>query len=543
LSRWITRDDAYANQLQIDHSRCIRSIVSKMNVISILCDTLRRDHCGPYHRGRSLADVTGDGQPDWVVPTPNMDRLAARGTVFENAWCGSTPCVPARRDIYTGRFDFLFRGWGPLEDDDLDLPRQLSGHPNRSLANLDAHISQLITDHFHLWEQGSGNYHMGYSGFEFIRGMESDAYLTDPIDVPLPSETYRHHKAERHYRNVTLIRQDDSGRLDESKWFASQTFTAAANWLDRNHTYEDFYLHIDSFPPHEPWDPPERFVKLFDPRGYDVPEYFPTAPYAPIAHSGFSEDQVRHTQALYAASVAHVDECVGRLLDAMDRHDLWRNTLVIFTTDHGTYNGDRGRLGKMQTHQFDPVAHIPLIIAHPNIGHGERRDQLVQLVDLYPTVLAATSTTIPADRHGVNLLPVIEDATAPTRDFAICGAFGHSVTITDGQWVLHQQPRPGNAPLYWYSYHLPRFLTYDVGPFECLESGIGRRPVDHSPFPGETWLSNRLSDSNELTNLAMEEPEQLSRMQRALSGELGRLGAPAEQNIRLRLVNARAVIA
>ncbi|MFC6725548.1 hypothetical protein ACFQE1_14460, partial [Halobium palmae] len=65
-----------------------------MNVITILCDTLRRDHCGPYHRGRPLSEVQSSQQPDWIVPTPNMDRLAKRGTTFENAWCGSTPCAP-----------------------------------------------------------------------------------------------------------------------------------------------------------------------------------------------------------------------------------------------------------------------------------------------------------------------------------------------------------------------------------------------------------------------------------------------------------------
>lgn len=506
-----------------------------MNVITILCDTLRRDHCGPYHGGRSLAEVTGDGQPDWVVPTPNLDRLAARGTVFDRAWCGSSPCMPARRDLYTGRHEFLFRGWAPLEDDDPDLPRQVSGPPNLSLSRPGVRVSQLVTDHFHLWEQGSGNYHMGYSGFAFVRGMESDAYRTDPVDFPLPSERYRLQKTERHYRNVALTRRGPDGAPDESTWFAAQTFRAAADWLDRNHTRDDFYLHVDSFPPHEPWDPPERFVKLFDPRGYDVPEYFPTAPYAPIADSGLAPDQVRHTQALYAASVVHVDESLGLVLDALDRHDLWRETLVIFTTDHGTYNGGRGRTGKLQTHQFDPVAHIPLIVAHPTAGHGERRDQLAQLVDLYATTLAAVGAEVPPDRHGLDLLRAIEDPATPTRDYAVAGVFGQSVTITDGRWVLHQQPADGNAPLSWYSHHLPRFLHYEVGPYECLPDGSGRRAVRHEPFPGETWLSDRAADPNELTNLADREPDQLRRLRGALAATLDRLGAPSEQHDRLGL--------
>ena len=64
-----------------------------MNVIHILCDTLRRGHCGPYHQGRTLNQVDSPEQPDWVVPTPNLDRLAARGTVLERAYAGSTPCI------------------------------------------------------------------------------------------------------------------------------------------------------------------------------------------------------------------------------------------------------------------------------------------------------------------------------------------------------------------------------------------------------------------------------------------------------------------
>jgi arylsulfatase A-like enzyme len=481
--------------------------------------------------------VTGDGQPDWVVPTPNIDRLARRGTVFDNAFCGSFPCMPARRDLYTGRFEFPWRSWAPLEDDDLDLPRQISGPPNHSLSRPGVRVSQLFTDHFHLWEQGSGNYHMGYSGFEFIRGMEADAYRTDPVPLKLPTERYREAKVERHYRNMDLSRRDDHGEFDEARWSSYQTFGGAATWIDRNHTWENFYLHIDSFPPHEPWDPPERFVKMFDPRGYDVEEWFPSGPNGPIPETGLTPEQVRHTQAIYAANVVHVDECLGLLFDALDRHNLWENTLVILTTDHGTFNGARNRLGKNQEMLFDPIMHIPLIIAHPTAGHGERRDQLVQLVDLYPTTLAAVGADIPADRHGRNLLPLLEDASAPGRDYAIAGRFGDSVTITDGRWVLHQQPVAGNTPLDWYSHHLPRFLHYDVGPYECLPNDTGRRAVTYTPPPGDTWLSDRASDPNEMVNLAQDAPDELRRLQQALVREFARIGAPKEQLARLGLTD------
>lgn len=471
-------------------------------------------------------------QPGWVVPTPNLDRLAARGTVFDNCWCGSSPCMPARRDLHTGRMEFLWRGWGPLEDDDADLARQISGPPNQSLDGMKRGVSYLVTDHFHLWEQGSGNYHMGFSGFEFVRGMEADAWRTDPIPVKLPSEMYRHTKFERHYRNVELTRRAADGTPDESQWFARQTFDAASTWLERNRARKDFFLHIDSFTPHEPWDPPERLVKLFDARGYDVPEHFPSLPYKPAAESGLSADQIRHTQALYAASVVHMDECLGRLMDTMDRLDLWKDTVFVFTTDHGTYNGSRGLLGKLQTHQFDQVAHIPLIIAHPTDAHGQRRAQLTQLVDLYATTLAATGSPVLPDRHGVNLLPVLKDADAPTRDYALAGIFGKSMTITDGRWVLHQQPVPGNQPLRWHSHRLPLFFLYDVGDY----TADGFRPVSGpAPYEGETWLSDREGDPCERVNLAAEYPGQLHRMQAALRAELARLDAPPEQAVRLGL--------
>lgn len=508
-----------------------------MNVITILCDTLRRDHCGPYHHGAPVSSMGDPMQPDWVVPTPNIDRLAAQGTVFDNAWCGSHPCVPARRDLYTGRYDFPFRGWAPLEDDDLDLPTAISGPPNTSLQRPDVRISQLVTDHFHLWERGAGNYHMGYSGFEFIRGMEADAWKTEPVSIDARWNRYANSKLERHFHNLAVLRAGQDEPAEET-YFPHRTFSTAADWIDRNHTHEDFYLHIDSFPPHEPWDPPERLVKRFDPRGYDVAEVIASAPYAHMLdHPELTPDAVRHVQAVYAASVAQVDECLGMLWEALDRHDLWENTLVVLTTDHGTFNGSRQRTGKLQTHLFDPISHIPFIMAHPTQGRGERRSQLVQLVDLYPTTLSALGRPVPPDRHGVDLLPVIASDQQPTREFALNGMFGESMSITDGAWSLHIPPVEENRPLFWYSYHNAMFIPYDLGAVELTGDGVPRRPVTRTAMtrPDEVWLSDLTSDPHEMTNCAGSHPDQVSRLAGALAAELIRLGAPAEQLDRLGL--------
>jgi len=491
-----------------------------MNAIVILCDTLRRDHVGAYHLGRPLNQCWSREAPDWVVPTPQLDRLAARSTVFDNCYAGSTPCMPARRDLYTGRYEFLERGWGPLEDDDADLPRQVSGPPNQSLTKSLAQghrVSYLVSDHFHLWEQGAGNYHMGYSGFDFVRGCEADAWRTDPVEFPCPPGD-RLTKNERHWRNVHL------GRRGEEDYFCAQTFRSAATWLEENHRHENFYLHLDIFDPHEPWDPPEDLLKRFDPRGYAVDGVGAAATYAPWRDT-MDASQLLAYRARYAAKVVFLDRWLGVLLDAMDRLDLWKNTMVVLTTDHGTFNGDHGRMGKLQTHEFDAKSHIPFILHHPHAGHGERRDQLVQLVDLYPTVLSAVNRPLPERTiHGVNLLPAVENPGAQTRSHALCGMFGQSVSITDGRTTLHQSPRGANGPLSWYGHPLARFIPYPLGDFEG-----GRRPVENYLAHQEaTWLSDKIEDPNELENLADAQPERVAAMQAQLKGLLPNLGLPGE---------------
>ena len=197
-------------------------------------------------------------------------------------------------------------------------------------------------------------------------------------------------------------------------------------------------------------------------------------------------------RARYAAKVVFLDRWLGAIFGAMDELGLWRDTLLIFTTDHRTWNGDHSRMGKLGMHQYDGCAHIPFIACHPELGHGERCDQLVQLTDIYPTVLSAAGRLLPEmpstrPLHGVDLLPAIADPTASTRECALMGMFGKSVSATDGDWTLHQSPVADDQPLYWYGYHQARFINYDLGPYE----GGRWAAADGMTWPAPTSLHDK----------------------------------------------------
>ena len=124
-----------------------------MKVILILYDTLNRHYLPPYGC-------------DWVH-APNFKRLAKKTVIFDNCFAGSLPCIPARRELHTGRYNFLHRSWGPLEPFDDSMPNILKKNKV---------YSHLISDHYHYWEDGGATYHTQYSSWEIIRGHEGDPW-------------------------------------------------------------------------------------------------------------------------------------------------------------------------------------------------------------------------------------------------------------------------------------------------------------------------------------------------------------------------------
>ena len=144
-----------------------------MRTIFVLFDSLNRSAIGAYH-GTS-------------VRTPNFDRFAKRAMTFDRHYVGSLPCMPARRDMHTGRLNFTHRSWGPLEPFDNSFAQSLKSH---------GIYTHLVSDHLHYFEDGGSGFHTRFSSWDFIRGQEYDPCVAM---VQPPVERFREKFDERHY--------------------------------------------------------------------------------------------------------------------------------------------------------------------------------------------------------------------------------------------------------------------------------------------------------------------------------------------------------
>ncbi len=390
-----------------------------MNFVVIVSDTFRRDHLGCYGN-------------DWIR-TPNIDRLASESVVFDNAYCGSFPTVPNRAELFTGRYVFTYYDWSPLPKDEVVLSQVLGKA---------GYTTMLIADTPHILNDGY-NFQRGFSGWDWVRGQENDRYITDPIKVKLPCSP---EKLRSPYGTVVQYLRNVSRRTCEADYFAPQTMSRACDWLERNRSTDKFLLYVDTFDPHEPWDPPRWYVDLYDP-GYDGEEViYPAYDY----NNYMTPEELRHARALYAAEATMVDRWVGKLLARIQDLGLMDDTTVIFTTDHGFYLGEHNLIGKcivrenvlQATPLYSELAAIPLIVRIPGVEPC-RIGGLVQPTDIMPTIIALAGAQDPGTMHGRSLLPLIKGEAESIRQIAISSwaitqgvSSGRRSTICDGRWAL-----------------------------------------------------------------------------------------------------------
>lgn len=357
------------------------------------------------------------------IKTPNFKRFADKSITFDNHYVGSLPCMPARRDLHTGRLNFLHRSWGPLEPFDNSFPEILRDQGT---------YSHLVTDHHHYFADGGATYHQRYSSWDLIRGQAIDRWKPK---ISLPPEEFKdlYHPMQQHRRAYMVNRQHI---IKENDFPCPQIFNNSFEFLNTNKGEADWLLQIECFDPHEPFFAPARFRAQ-----YTTDYEGPILDWPIYDRVKESPEEIAELRANYAALLSMCDEYFGKLLDYFDEHNLWDDTSIVLTTDHGFLLGEHDWWAKNRMPVYQEIAHIPLIIYHPDFSDkaGERRETLTQTIDIMPTLLDIHGADIPSEVTGKSLLPILSKDN-PIRETAIFGFFGASCNITDGQHVYFRYP-------------------------------------------------------------------------------------------------------
>lgn len=388
-----------------------------MKAVIVFYDTLNRRYLHSYN-------------PSSPCITPNFDKLSKCSVTFENSYAGSLPCIPARRELHTGRYNFLHREWGPLEPFDDSMPELLK---NNGI------YTHLVSDHVHYWEDGGGDYHTRYSSWEIIRGQEGDHWKGQLEDPKIP-DVVMVPNAQTGKGVSSLWRYDWVNREyihNLNDWPQMQVFNKGLEFLEKNHDQDDWLLQIESFDPHEPFFTPEEFLKLY-PENYEG-NFFDW----PRGKSTQTKEEIEHCRRQYMALLTMCDYNLGRVLSIFDRYNLWTDTMLIVGTDHGFLLGEHEYWGKNQMPYYNEIANTPLFIWDPRYGiKGERRSALVQMIDWAPTILNYFNIPIPINVEGHDLSETIMHDTR-VRDYALFGTFSGHVNITDGRYVYMRAAEKG----------------------------------------------------------------------------------------------------
>jgi len=391
-----------------------------MKTLFLLFDSLNRT---------ALSCYGGD------IKTPNFERLSAKSTLFERHYIGSMPCMPARRDMHTGRLNFFHRSWGPLEPFD-----------NSFVLNLRENgiYTHLTSDHNHYFEDGGATYHNRYNTYDFIRGQESDPWIA-MVKPPMEKFREKYHSKQFGAERAPMRVQ---GMINETilktkKDFPlHKCFDAALNFLELNWNEQNWFLQLECFDPHEPFSAPTEFRSNCD-SSYIGPEY--TWPqYRETTDD--TEAEIQEVRANYAALVRFCDEQLGRIIDFLDKKNMWEETTIILTTDHGFMLGEQEWWGKLRMPFFNEIANIPLLIHDPNdrASWGRRENSLTQTTDLSATILDIYDLSPCEYSTGTSILKLIRGEKSSIRDIALYGVFGGALNVTDGRYTYFLYPLEKN---------------------------------------------------------------------------------------------------
>ncbi len=373
-----------------------RKKCSHPNLLFVLVDQMRHMAMG----------CAGNGQ----VKTPNLDRLAAEGALFNHAVSNIPVCTPARACIFTGRYPL---GNTVLTNNSM-LPNEM---PSMGKTLKEAGYSTGYIGKWHL----SGEAYIGETQFnEFENGYIPPGELRHGFDYWAVHHCSHAYWKARYYRDTPEPVEIDGWEPDEQTRLAIDFIHSHA--VKDQEQRQPFAIVLSWGPPHTPFVAPPEFRELYDPDSLELRKNIlcppPGVPVTGELSEADAEETLREWTASYYGAITNLDHNLGRLMGALDEQGIADETIVVFTSDHGEMLGSHGQLYKVQP--WDESIRIPFIVRHPNsIPNGMQVDTLFSLPDILPTLLGLMDLPIPEDIEGDDLSSILMGEAAPTDRSAL----------------------------------------------------------------------------------------------------------------------------
>jgi arylsulfatase A-like enzyme len=444
------------------------------NLLLVIIDSIRADHLGSY--GRRNAH------------TPNLDALARESLRFTHVYPEAFPTGPARATIYGGRRIFPFADWRAPPPDMPGTPGWQDVPVENLVTTLRAAgwFTALAVDTPWVLVPSQKPFQEALHRYVPIPGQTGT--VTKPASLISDAELARHVPPKildsSSGQKMRQYLANQVGRRAEADYLPAKVFTAGMRLLEEaNRQRKPFALMLDCFDPHEPWDPPEKYVKLH--RGSTDRAWDPgTVLNGTTATNGLAPADVAQMKALYRAELSMADHWFGNFMQRLHELRLERETLVLFLSDHGFLLGERGYVAKMATQCHPELIHVPLMIRSPDgRGAGGTTDYFTQTQDVATTLLRAGTVRRPDFMDGQNLLPLLEGAREKRklkRRAYVTGSYSSIVFARDRRWSYMGDNQ--NAE--------PRLFDHERDPREVRDLAAERADVARRMYDGMVVRDN-----------------------------------------------------
>lgn len=342
------------------------------------------------------------------IKTPNLDNISQDGVLYNNHYTTYPVCTPSRYSLLSGLYTHQHLGWGNHCTLAVGLPtyaKVLRNHGYKTAAIGKMHATPTYLDmgfdKMLLAEQdGDGRFDDDYHRYLMEKG------LVDTNDIVDQRQEFRKNADKEYWETYGSIVSNLDEKHHSTRWITNKALEEIEDWTSTNNMMLVSYVK-----PHHPFDPPAPYDTMYDPNEIEIlpgytdeisaEDYEHSSGY--FDHKGLNEKRLKKIMSHYYGSISHMDHHIGRIIDKLKEKELYEDTLIIYTSDHGEYMGFHHMLLK-GNYMYDPLVKVPLIMKFPKNSHkGSINSLISNNTDIAPTIIKQAGLEVPNEMKGLDL--------------------------------------------------------------------------------------------------------------------------------------------